>query len=1001
MSRMLRLIVVAAGMAAAVEIASGELVAHWKLNDGTGGLARDSAGTNDGIVRGGAVWVDGVKGGALMFDGTDDCVEIGTKPEFNPEGSFSVAIWANIQDWSSEWVHTLIGNRSDGVGWCLRRFGSWWASQYPNTYTQPVNALSFTTRGVGHTGDSVEDTPSSTVPPLNEWVHIACVYDNENNLKYIYFNGVENAKWQTNPGKVTAATQRLYIGARSNAANTGPEGLFTGILDDVRFYNHALSPEEIKQIIAYQELPVAAKPYPGLNATDVRRDVVLSWLAGPYAKTHDVYLGTDFDDVNSASRDDPKGVLLSRDQQQSTFEPPGLLAYGQTYYWRVDEVNGPPDYTIFPGVVWSFTVEPYAYPLTPVAVTASSTFNQAMTPPERTIDGSGMKGDGHSIALTDMWLSNPKGPTPPWIQYEFDKPYKLYQLWVWNSNQLTEAISGFGAKTVSITLSTDGVNWVELPDVQEFAQAPGEEGYKTDIIVDMKGKVAKFVRLTINETWSGGNRASLSEVRFYQIPTQAFLPEPPDGATDVPLDTVLRWRPGREAGSHTLYIGTDQAAISAGTVSPVVLSEARYGLSALNPGYGQTYYWRVDEVNQAAEPPVWQGDIWGFKTIGYAVVDDFESYNDDCNRIFFAWLDGLGHSGATQCNVGPAGGNGTGSTVGNLSAPYAERSVVYAGGQSMPFAYDNTKPPYYSEAKRTFLPAQSWKKVGLEYLTLFVWGEAVGFAEVSPGLILMNGQGADIWDTTDQFRFVYKRLSGNGSLTARVMSVTDSHEWAKAGVMIREGLDSSSRHAMVVVTPRQGVSFQRRLESGGTSYNTDLKGVNAPYWVRITRTGNTFIGECSADGLTWTPVGADATQSQATIEMPSDVYIGLAVCSHVANVPTAAMFSDVASSGLVSGNWVSAEIGATQPLGNVPDKIYVEVEDTAGTKKLVVNPDPYQIAKGLWVQWDIPLSTFTSAGVNIEAIKALTVGIGDRSSPKATGTGKVYIDEIRLTVAGQ
>jgi regulation of enolase protein 1 (concanavalin A-like superfamily) len=262
----------------------------------------------------------------------------------------------------------------------------------------------------------------------------------------------------------------------------------------------------------------------------------------------------------------------------------------------------------------------------------------------------------------------------------------------------------------------------------------------------------------------------------------------------------------------------------------------------------------------------------------------------------------------------------------------------------------------------------------------------------------MNAQGTDIWDNSDQFRFVYKQLAGNGSIVARVDYVVDSHEWAKAGVMIRETLDSGSTHAMVVVTPRQGVSFQRRLQTGGTSFNTDLQGVTAPYWVRITRNGNTFIGECSADGVNWTPVGSAASLSSADIQMGTNVYIGLALCSHNANVPTAARFSSIATSGSVSGSWASADIGAIQPTGNTPDYLYVEVEDTTGNKQRVVNPDPYVIASGTWEQWDIPLAEFTSGGVNIGSVKALTVGIGNRNAPKATGIGKVYVDEIWLTV---
>ena len=99
-------------------------------------------------------------------------------------------------------------------------------------------------------------------------------------------------------------------------------------------------------------------------------------------------------------------------------------------------------------------------------------------------------------------------------------------------------------------------------------------------------------------------------------------------------------------------------------------------------------------------PMSWQGDVWSFTTIGYAVVDDFEAYDDVCNRIFFSWVDGFGYSASTDCSVAASPGNGTGSTVGNISPPFAEKTIVHGGKQSMPMGYDNTKGPFYSEAQR-------------------------------------------------------------------------------------------------------------------------------------------------------------------------------------------------------------------------------------------------------------------------------------------------------------
>jgi hypothetical protein len=98
-------------------------------------------------------------------------------------------------------------------------------------------------------------------------------------------------------------------------------------------------------------------PNPSDGRKDVPRDAILKWMAGDYADTHDVYLGTVFDDVNDASRDnDPNGVLVSRNQYETTYDPPGLLEFGRRYYWRVDEINDLNPNSPWKGNVGSFTV---------------------------------------------------------------------------------------------------------------------------------------------------------------------------------------------------------------------------------------------------------------------------------------------------------------------------------------------------------------------------------------------------------------------------------------------------------------------------------------------------------------------------------------------------------------------------------------------------------------------------------------------------------------------
>ncbi|MHC4510562.1 MAG: discoidin domain-containing protein, partial [Planctomycetota bacterium] len=248
-----------------------------------------------------------------------------------------------------------------------------------------------------------------------------------------------------------------------------PTGGYTN-LDDVAFITSAFA------VVSAE----ASDPSHADGATDVPRDVVLSWTPGEFAPAvngHTVYLSESFSDVN----DGIGGITHSA----TSYAPPQRLDFETTYYWRVDEVNAPPDSTVYPGEVWSFTTEPVGYPIAGANITATaSSAGEADFGPEKTIDGSGLDDTGsHSTGATDMWLSGNE-PLGAWIQYEFDKVHKLHQMWVWNSNQVFEGLFGFGMKDVTVEYSTNGTDWMALAGVPEFAKAPGTDDYAHDTTVD-------------------------------------------------------------------------------------------------------------------------------------------------------------------------------------------------------------------------------------------------------------------------------------------------------------------------------------------------------------------------------------------------------------------------------------------------------------------------------------------------------------------------------------
>ncbi len=469
----------------------------------------------------------------------------------------------------------------------------------------------------------------------------------------------------------------------------------------------------------------SSDPVPLDTAIDIPRDTALGWSAGEFAATHDVYFGTVFDDVNDASRTDPMGVLLSQGQTETTYTPENVLEFGQTYYWRVDEVNAAPDNTIYKGETWSFTVEPVAYPIEGVIASSNADY-QPGAGPENTVNGSGLNADDqHSTESEDMFLGTP-GAEPIALQYEFDGVYKLHEMLVWNYNVQFEILLGFGIKNVTAEYSVDGVEWTVLSDV-ELAQATASADYTANSTISFGGVPAKFVKLTVNSGFGMMGQFGLSEVRFLFIPAQAREPEPGDGAADVSVDTALNWRAGREAVSHEVHFGTDAEALE--MLDTTSIASAAPGALDL----GMDYFWKVDEVNEADAVATWEGPVWSFTTQAYLVVDDFESYDDEENRIYQSWIDGYGV-------------NTNGSTVGHLESPFAEQTIVRSGAQSMPLFYDNSGAAM-SEAE--FALNQNWTANGIKSLSLMFAGAADNtggqlYIKVNGTKVLYDGAAEDL-----------------------------------------------------------------------------------------------------------------------------------------------------------------------------------------------------------------------------------------------------------------
>ena len=165
----------------------------------------------------------------------------------------------------------------------------------------------------------------------------------------------------------------------------------------------------------------------------------------------------------------------------------------------------------------------------------------------------------------------------------------------------------------------------------------------------------------------------------------------------------------------------------------------------------------------------------------------------------------------------------------------------------------------------------------------------LGNGVVSSGSAATQASGADIWNSADAFHYVYQPLSGNFAVSAQVTALSGTNGSSKAGVMIRNTLDSASACGLVDLTPNGIAEFIYRTASATAAVSSTAAGQAVPKWVRLVRVGNALRGFVSPDGIVWTQVGGSVS-----VPMNSQVYLGLAATNRDNSGLSAATYAQVA-----------------------------------------------------------------------------------------------------------
>ena len=393
--------------------------------------------------------------------------------------------------------------------------------------------------------------------------------------------------------------------------------------------------------------------------------VSLSWSPGDFALSHDVYFSDNYDDVN--------------DGAESAF---------QGNQPTVDFVVG------FPGF-------PYPDGLVP-----GTTYYWRIDEVNETEPNSPWKGYVWSFSIPPKTAYTPDPAdgaelVDPGVELSWTAGFgsKLHYVYFGNNfDEVNNAAGGLPQGPTTYTPGTLKMAKTYYWRVDEF-----------DVVETYKGDV-----------WSFTTQGAVGS------------PSPANGAVDVTQTPILTWAPGIYGASHEIFFGLDKEAVkNADTSSPEYKGTGNLGSESYDAGqleWDTTYYWRIDEANNANADSPWTGPIWSFTTANFLTVDDFESYNDldpsdpESNRIFNAWLDGLDN---------PANG----SVVGNANPPFAEQTIVHSGSQSIPMSYDNAVGK--SEATLTLTSPRDWTENGVNTVTIWFRGEASNAAETL--YVALNG----------------------------------------------------------------------------------------------------------------------------------------------------------------------------------------------------------------------------------------------------------------------
>ena len=916
--------------------ASADLMAYWKINEGSGDFVEDfSLYGNHGTVDK-AVWVtEAMSGGAaLEFNGQDSQVTVADSASLHPQtGQITIGAWIKVYSNPKGWSNGgSIVFKGSAYQWIVNIDGYLWLGIWGGRLTSTG------------TYDFEEH--------LNEWHHVTSTFDNATQQGQIYVDGELNTEGTINAA-IDSSTNDLYLGYKADGG-----GRFHGIIDEVRISDVIRTQDEIKaSMLGGAGYPPAQNPDPPDGFIHESTWASLSWKAGDFAVSHDVYLGDNFDDVNDGAESTFKG------NQATTklivgfpgFAYPEGLVPGTTYYWRIDEVNDANDQSPWSGDVWSFLV------------------------PSREAYGPD-PADAAKFVVQDVTLSWKPG---------FDA--KLHTIYFGdNFDDVNNAADGLPQTGTTYTPGTLELEKTYYWRVDEFDGAVTHKGnvwtYTTLPVLAVADDPNLVALWTFDEgtgttalDWSGhGNHGIL------------FGPE---------------WTtPGFLGNSALNFTGSSYMAIQNLNYAGTDYTEVTVSLWIRTKSPGQQYivsfdrdqYWRLSTSLNG----VGIGQVgWHIMTSSGQTDLGSKSRVDDglwhhvCG-VFDKGRTTIYIDGLRESSISGGSTFGTGNTRFGLLGANCEAATFNGNrGSGSPLAGDMDDLRIYDRA----LTQEEIIQV-MRGDPLIAWGPkptngSKPYVRNATPLSWSPGDNAsqhDVYFGTDRG------------------SVADADESDTTGIY-------RGRQGVTIYTPAEGVEW-----GGGPyywridEYNTDAtisRGNVRTFTVADYLTVDDFedYNDWPPDEIfsTWIDgYGIDTNGSTAGYPDPDflagEHYLETTIVhgggqSMPLFYENNFKYSEATMTLVSARDWTEEGAGVLSlwfygDASNAAEPMYVALNGSA----VIYHDNPDAALIDEWTQWTIDLQEFAAQGVNLANVNTITIGFGDKNNLQASGSGMVFFDDIRL-----